>query len=245
VTGAAAGDNWAILRQLAAATRDALGDGAGAAELLRLPDGFADPALLDVGLHDYVTPVGPQKFLEVVGPVDQSSYIHRWLDRVGGSGGYCLSVQVPDLASCRARALAAGVRLAADQTYLGYPLIQMHPGDVGILLELDGIPDPSAWYWDDVAPGPADDAVINDIVGVRIAATDPAATAAQWADIIGLELTTPTTLDFSGCVVEFVAGTVNQLVGVDFQLASGADAPVSETLLGLQVTYRTPATVDV
>jgi hypothetical protein len=235
--------NWAILRQLAAATRDALGDGALAAAELRLPDGFADPALLDIGLHDYVTPVGPQKFLEVVGPVDAGSYIHRWLDRVGGSGGYCLSIQVPDVASCRARAVAAGVRLVADQTYLDYPLIQLHPADVGILLELDGIADPAAWYWDGVAPDPAADAVIDDIVAVRVAAPDPLATAAQWAHIIGLALTTPTTLDLSGCLVEFVAGDVSQLVGVDFQLAAHAEAPVGDTLLGLQVTYRARAAV--
>jgi hypothetical protein len=237
--------NWAILRQFVVATRDALGDGARVSKELRLPGGFADPSLVDIGLHDYVTPVGPQKFFELVGPLDETSYITRWLDRVGGSGGYCLSVQVPDVPACRERARAAGVRLVADQTYQDYPLIQMHPSDVGILLELDGIPDPAAWYWDDVTPGPREDALIDDIVEVRIAVPDPAATTAQWAHIIGLEPTSSTSLDFSGCRVEFVPGAVSQLVGVDFQLAGAAEAPPGDLLLGLAVGYRTRAAADV
>jgi hypothetical protein len=208
--------NWAILRQFVVATRDALGDGARVSKELRLPGGFADPSLVDIGLHDYVTPVGPQKFFELVGPL-----------------------------ACRERARAAGVRLVADQTYQDYPLIQMHPSDVGILLELDGIPDPAAWYWDDVTPGPREDALIDDIVEVRIAVPDPAATTAQWAHIIGLEPTSSTSLDFSGCRVEFVPGAVSQLVGVDFQLAGAAEAPPGDLLLGLAVGYRTRAAADV
>ena len=63
---------------------------------LRLPAGFADPMLAGIGLADAAMPVGPVQFLEVVGPLDESSYINRWLKKVGGRGGYCLSVQVPD-----------------------------------------------------------------------------------------------------------------------------------------------------
>ena len=37
---------------------------------------------------------------------------------------------------------------------MGHPLFQMHPADVGILLELDGVTDPAVWFWDDVTPGP-------------------------------------------------------------------------------------------
>ena len=224
--------NWAILRQLVIATPDALSDGAAAARALQLPDGFADPELAKIGLHDYVMPVGPQKYLEYVGPVDGDSYINRWLRRAG-SGGYCLSVQVPDAPACKARAVAAGVRLAADQELMGHPLFQMHPGDVGILLELDGITDPDVWFWDDVTPAPAPDALIDDIVAVEVGVPEPVAMAALWASIIGLELLGPTSLDFSGCRVDFVEHAVGQLLSAQFRW-TGSDPGIS-SLSGLNV----------
>jgi hypothetical protein len=234
---------WAIVRQLVLATADTQSAGSAIANELQLPPGFADPELANIGLDDYVMPVGPQKFLEVVGPLDDKSYINRWLDRVGGSGGYCLSVQVPDVAACRARALALGIRLAADQTYLGHPLIQLHPVDVGILLELDGIADPAVWFWDGVTPGPRADAVIDDIVGVTVGTPDPEARAAQWAHIIGLDLLSPTSLDFSGAIIDFVANPVGQLLGARFRVADGHVAPPAGVMLGLQVSYLSRATV--
>jgi hypothetical protein len=234
-------ENWAILRQLVLATDDALGAAARIAQQLRLPTGFADPMLAGIGLADAAMPVGPVQFLEVVGPLDASSYINRWLRKVGGAGGYCLSVQVPDAPGCKARAEALGVRLAADEVLMGHPLIQLHPADVGILLELDGVSDPTTWFWDDVTPGPAADALIDSIVSVTVGAPDPSATAAQWAHIIGLELAAPTALDFSGCLVDFVAHPVGQVLAAQFQLAPGIAAPAVDELLGLRVSFRAAA----
>ncbi len=234
--------NWAILRQLVLAAEDALGEGRRIAGQLQLPDGFADPQLVEIDLHDYVMPVGPQKYLEVVGPLNEGSYINRWLRKVGGAGGYCLSVQVPDAPACKERALAAGVRVVADQVLQGHPLIQLHPADVGILLELDGVSDPDVWFWDSMTPGPRSDALIDDIVRVEVGTPDPEATAAQWAHLIGLERVTPTTLDFSGCTIELVEHPVGQVLAATFQLAPGATAPTIDELLGLRVSFRASAT---
>ena len=120
--------NWAILRQLVLASDDALAEAARIAEQLRLPAGFADPMLAGIGLADAAMPVGPVQFLEVVGPLDETSYINRWLGKVGGAGGYCLSVQVPDAPACKERALALGVRLAADEVLDGAPAVPNAPG---------------------------------------------------------------------------------------------------------------------
>jgi hypothetical protein len=229
--------NWAILRQLVIATGDAVGHGRQIAADLRLPEGFADPELDTIGLADFTMPVGPQKYLEVVGPLNDDSYVNRWLAKAGG-GGYCLSVQVPDVPACKARALAAGVRLAADQDVMGHPIIQMHPQDVGILLELDGIADRSQWFWDDITPGPNADAVVDDVLAVRIGVPDPAATAAQWAHIIGLELASTTSLDFSGCLIEFLPNATGQVLSADFQVADGAEAPADGDMHGLGVAYK-------
>jgi hypothetical protein len=231
-------DNWAILRQLVLATDDALGAAGRIAEQLGLPAGFADPMLAGIGLADAAMPVGPVQFLEVVGPLDDTSYINRWLRKVGGAGGYCLSVQVPDAPAAKARAQALGVRLPADEVLMGHPLFQMHPADVGILLELDGVSDPATWFWDDVTPGPAADALIDSIVSVTIGVPDPVATAAQWAHIIGIERAAPTALDFSGCAVDFVEHPVGQVLAAQFQLAPAVAAPAIDELLGLAVSFR-------
>jgi hypothetical protein len=235
--------NWAILRQLVLATDDALADAARIAGQLGLPAGFADPMLAGIGLADAAMPVGPAQFLEVVGPLDETSYINRWLHKVGGAGGYCLSVQVPDAPACKARALALGVRLAADEVLMGHPLFQMHPADVGILLELDGVSDPATWFWDDITPGPNADALVDSIVSVTVGTPDPAATATQWAHIIGLDLASPTALDFTACRIDFVEHPVGQVLAAQFQLASGADVPAIDELLGLQVSFRPAAAI--
>lgn len=230
-------DGWAILRQLVLAGADAVASGEQIAERLRLPAGFADPELAEIEIADYVMPVGPQKYLEVVGPMSERAYIKRWLDKVGGSGGYCLSVQVPDVAACAERAAELGVRMPVDTVVMGHRLLQLHPADAGILLELDGISDPGEWYWDDVTPGPRADAVITDIVGAQVGVPDPVATTGQWAHIIGLDAIGPTSLDFSGCRIDFVERTVGQLLGATFRLAPGLDSGPVDELLGVSISY--------
>ncbi len=230
---------WAVLRHLVLAADDALGESARLAAALRLPEGFGDPELAAIELTDRNMPVGARKYLEVVGPLGSGSYINRWLRRVGGQGGYCLSVQVPDVPACKRRALDRGVRLAADQVVLGHPIIQLHPADLGVLLELDGIPDPGRWFWDDITPGPRPDALVDDITAVTVGVPDPEAAAALWADIIGLVPAAPARLDFSGCAIEFTAHPRGQLLAATFRLAGGADpAVLPATLLGLRATYQ-------
>jgi len=231
--------NWAVLRHLVLADGDALAASARLAGELRLPPGFGDPELAAIGLTDRNMPVGEQKYLEVVGPLGPDSYINRWLGRVGGRGGYCLSVQVPDVPACKQRAVAAGVRLAADQEVLGHPIVQLHPADVGVLLELDGIPDRSAWFWDDITPGPRPDALIDDILAVTVAVPDPEATTALWARIIGLEPAGPARLDFSGCAVDFVPGPRGQVQAATFRRAGPPDdgSPLPADLLGVAASY--------
>lgn len=236
---------WAVLRHLVLAAEDALAASAGLAGALRLPAGFGDPELAAIDLIDRNLPVGGQKYFEVVGPLGPGSYINRWLRRVGGQGGYCLSVQVPDVPACRQRARDRGVRLAADQEVLGHPIIQLHPADVGVLLELDGIPDPARWFWDDITPGPRPDALIDDITAVTVGVPDPEATAALWADIIGLAPAASARLDFSGCAIEFTAHPRGQLLAATFRLAGHANAAdaagLPASLLGLRARYEAPA----
>ena len=129
------------------------------------------------------------------------------------------------------------MRLAADQEVLGHRIIQLHPADAGVLLELDGIADRGRWFWDDITPGPRPDALIDDITAVTVGVPDPEAAAALWAGIIGLEPVTPARLDFSGCAIDFTAHPRGQLLAATFRLARHADAGAAalpDTLLGLR-----------
>src|SRR4051794_32351381 len=94
---------WAKLRQVALAATDLDSAQATLRAELGLPEGFGDPELPKIGLTDSTMPVGDEVYLEVIAPVDPDNHLHRWLDKVSGSGGYCLSVQVPDVPSIKKR----------------------------------------------------------------------------------------------------------------------------------------------
>ena len=58
--------------------------------------------------------------------------------------------QVPSLAGIEERAREHGVRIAVQTKALGRNIVQFHPLDVGVLLELDEFLPRTAWFWDDL-----------------------------------------------------------------------------------------------
>ena len=135
---------------------------------------------------DATLPVAKQAYLEFIAPASDRAAVAKWLGKIGGRGGYVLSVQHPSPQSVKERALARGIRVPIDLEAFGHPVIQLHPQDVGLLLEVDGITDPEAWFWDDIDPGPRAGAGIDDIVGVEVAVADPAAMALLWHELLDL-----------------------------------------------------------
>ena len=131
--------SWAILRQVVLGSTDHAADSAAIRQAFRLGDSFADPELDTTGLVDATFPVAKQRYLEVVAPVDGTGPVAKFLQRVGGRGGFALSVQHPDPDAVRARAEARGVRVPIDLIAFGRTVIQLHPKDVGVVLEVDGI----------------------------------------------------------------------------------------------------------
>lgn len=198
---------WAILRQVVIATNNHAADVAAVRSAFGLGEGFGDPELKDLALLDATLPVSPKRYLELIGPENDTAVVTKWLNKIGGRGGYVLSVQHPDPDAVRARALARGIRVPIDTTALGHVVIQLHPQDVGALLEVDGIDDESAWFWDDIDPGPEPDALVDAIVGVEVPVAEPEAMNALWHDLLGLG--TPAaadTIDLGGIPVRFVPG---------------------------------------
>ena len=218
-------NQWAELRQVGFATLDHGAAAQAATELLELGPGFDDPLLAALHLADFTAPLGPDTYIEVLAPTTPDHSIARWLGRVGGSSGWVLSTQVSSLAGVKERAAAHGVRIAVETEAMGHPIIQLHPLDVGVLLELDEFLPREAWFWDDMPAAKAAHASrspkADDIVAVDVAVADPAAMAATWAAIIGIDPPVATAdgaaIAFSGRPIRFVpaAGGRTGIVAVD------------------------------
>jgi hypothetical protein len=189
-------DRWAELRQVGFAALDHARAVRAATDLLGLGPGFGDPLLAELNLADFTAPIGPDTYIEVLTPTVPEHSVARWLRRVGGASGWVLSTQVPSLDGVTERAAERGVRIAAQTQAMGHDVVQLHPRDVGALLELDEFLPRKAWFWDDMETARAAHASrgekVDDIVAVDVAAEDPAGMAATWAAIIGLEPLTET-----------------------------------------------------
>lgn len=230
--------DWAILRQVVLATADHASDVAAVRAAFGLGEGFGDPELADLALLDATMPVSPKRYLELIGPANDTAVVSRWLTKIGGRGGYVLSVQHPDPDAVRSRAQARGVRVPIDTVALGHTVIQLHPQDVGLLLEIDGIADESAWFWDDVDPGPEPDALIEAIVGVDVPVAEPMATNALWHELLGLgEPESPDTIDLGGIPVRFVPGGPSADWTVSLRRSVGTGERATEPLLP-GITFR-------
>ena len=208
-------NRWAELRQVGFATLDHAAAVRTATDLLALGPGFGDPLLAALNLADFTAPVGPDTYVEVLAPTTPDHSVARWLGRVGGSSGWVLSTQVPSLDGVKERAAEHGVRIATETQAMGHDIIQLHPLDVGVLLELDAFLPRDAWFWDDLpaarAAHAARTARADDIVAVEVAVDpaaglrDPAAMAETWAAIIGVE---PPVATVDGAALAFGRRTI-------------------------------------
>jgi hypothetical protein len=206
---------WAQLRQVVLATLDHAGDLELAKRTLQLGPSFDDPELATIGLADATMPVGPDTYLEICAPMTEDHQVAKWLRKAGGKSGWCLSTQVPNLEGVRERCEQLGVRIAIEAQALGHEIIQLHPLDVGVLLELDSFVPRDEWFWDDLEAAKVAQAqrgtFVDDIMGVEVAVEDPAAMATTWATIIGL----PAPELVSDGAVLFFSGRPIRLVSLD------------------------------
>jgi len=258
---------WAELRQVGFAALDHAAAVQTATDLLALGPGFGDPLLAAMGLADFTAPVGPDTYVEVLAPATPDHSVARWLRRVGGASGWVMSTQVPSLDGVRERAEAHGVRIAVDTEAMGHRIVQLHPLDVGVLLELDEFVPREAWFWDELpgakAAHAARTAKADDIVAVDIAVPvgsapsgsppgpapsgsppGPAAMARTWAAIIGIDPPVTTadgaTLAFGRRTIRFVPARDGRtgIVAVDLH-ATDRDhtAGSSGTLCNTQIRF--------
>ena len=198
---------WAKLRQVVLATTQHDADILAVRKAFGLGQGFADPELARIGLVDATLPVSTERYLELVGPTEGTGPVGRWLEKIGGRGGFVLSVQHPDPDAVRQRARDLDIRVPIDELAFGRTVLQLHPKDVGLVLEIDGIPDPGQWFWDDIDPGPEPGAAVDEILGVEVPVADPAAMNALWHQLLDVGIPGPQhRIDLGGAYVQFVPG---------------------------------------
>ena len=114
----------------------------------------------------------------------------------------------------------------ADLEAYGHRIVQLHPGDLGLLVELDEIPDADEWFWDETEKEVSLDPWVDDILGVDVSSPDPARTATLWAEVFGKKPVSaqPLSIRLGSRVVSFVPGERSMLTAIDLAASSGASA---------------------
>ena len=173
------------IRQIVFVVRDLAASSRRLAELLALDAPFRDPGVAEFGIDNAVFAFGDQ-FIELVSPVRADTAAGRHLDR-RGEGGYMLILQADDFEGAHARIRALGVRTVWEKTLPDIRAMHLHPKDIGgAIVSVDQPVPPASWRWGGPSwriQGGARGR--QRVVGVTVAAADPPAMAARWAEVLG------------------------------------------------------------
>jgi hypothetical protein len=145
---------------------------------------FVDPGVGEFGLHNALMLIGDQ-FLEVVSPIREGTTAGRLIDRRSGDGGYMAIYEVDDLDARVEHVQAAGVRVVWSIDLPAIRARHLHPRDVGgAIVSIDQPARRGEWPWGGPTWRAHDgNGVVSAIAGLAIAATDPTAMRARWAEL--------------------------------------------------------------
>jgi hypothetical protein len=177
------------IRQIVLAARDLDTTVAQLQSVLGVSMCYRDPEVGKFGLHNALFTIGHDgyvQFLEVVSPTQENTTAGRHLDKHGDSG-YMLILQTDDLARERARFKQLGVRMVWEATHPEISAVHLHPKDIGAaIVSVDQATPPESWRWagstwrQHVSRSGA-----QCVTATTIAAVDPRATSARWAQVLG------------------------------------------------------------
>jgi hypothetical protein len=233
--------DWARLRQVIIATNEIEADTKALRTGLGFGEGFHDPELTEIAMSDHTFTLADKSYLQLVASLNPDDSLARWTNRIGGRGGYALSIQHPDPAGVKARAEARGVRVIFDREALGYPIVQLHPKDTVILLEADGIADPDVWFWDgfgeQAQPNP--DALVDSVVAVEVEVPDPVAMGELWHELLGLTPAgDPSVVKLGTAELRYVTGDDSQHWRIVLgRSGSGTGTPRADIIPGVTFSY--------
>ncbi len=166
---------------------------------LDLAEPFRDPGIAEFGLHNVVYALD-DTFLEVVSPTRDGTTAGRYLDRLGGDGGYMVLVQVDDLATTRARAEELGVRTVWSIDLDDIAASHLHPKDLGAITSVDEPVDPASWRWG--GPDWQLRRSSSQLVGVDVGGADPT----LWSKLLDRPVQDDTITFEDDSVIRFVEG---------------------------------------
>ncbi len=191
---------------------------------LGLDEPFRDPGVAEFGLANVVFAIG-DCFLEVVSPQAAGTAAGRQLERAGDDGGYMVLFDIEDLDSARERAGRLGVRIVWQLDLGDISGTHLHPADVpGAIVSLDRSEPYGTWRWGGPEwTGRVGRGAPGRLLGITVAVRDPAAAAARWGEVLGVEPTggQPPRLELDGGAVSFAsagADAVEQIVEIALAL---------------------------
>jgi hypothetical protein len=231
--------SWARLRQVILVTDEIEADTSALRTAFGFGSGFHDSELEEYEMADHTFTLADGTYLQLVASLNPRDSLARWTAKIGGRGGYALSIQHPDPLAVRARAEASGVGVIRSQEALGYPIVQLHPRDTAILLEADGIADPEVWFWDGMGePARATEgAAVEGIVAVEATVEDPLRLGALWHELLGLTPgPDPRVVDLGGPELRFVEGAASTHWTIVLRRSTEAGELAADVLPG--VTFR-------
>jgi hypothetical protein len=179
------------LRQVVLAAEDLSATCAAIERSLGAHDPFHDPGVGHFGLANAVYTIG-DTFLEVVSPVTGGTAAGRYMQRRGGDAGYMVMFEDGDEGALRSRLKSLDVRLVHDHSHRDIVDLHLHPKDVpGAIVAVNVCTPEGSWRWGGpVWAGAIPDHDPGGVIGLAVAAEDPAALATRWADVLGLDVTT-------------------------------------------------------
>jgi hypothetical protein len=178
------------LRQIALVARELAPAERAIEQVLGVAVCYRDPGVARFGLENALLPIG-NELLEVVAPVEAGTAAGRYLDRLGGDGGYMVITQCDDHASRRQRVQDLGIRIVNQFETHEFRNMQLHPKDTGgsffeIDQQLGEHADDADGPWEPAGPGWQAARRLERVTGIRgaeIQCDDPQAVAARWAAI--------------------------------------------------------------
>ncbi len=151
------------------------------------------PGVARHGLVNAVMPFG-STFMEVVAPMPgkapADTTAGRYLQRIGGDGGYMVILDSDDALRWRAHLEAVNVRVAQKLEYPTYKASQMHPKDVGGTLMSIGHDTGGDDLWGDWHAARKDWKKfvhierVTAIDGVEMQSDDPQRLAKRWGEVL-------------------------------------------------------------
>lgn len=206
---------------------------------------FRDPAVAEFGLRNALFPIG-DRLLEVVSPTGPGTTAGRLLDRRGGDGGYMAIFETDEaIDAVRRRMADLDVRIVFEAPGDGVTGLHLHPRDVGgAIVSIDRTDAWGDWPW----AGPVwrehvRTDVVTEMVGVEVAANDPAAMSRRWADVLGRPASDMSIDLDDGTWVRFVAAG-DRGEGIDGIVLHRADGAAAEDIAVAGCAVRFEGSAD-